>query len=644
MNDKALTQPATAQYSRALAQELLKRGRRLVRHTVLGLIGGVLCMDLAEATPAESWCRVDDPATWQANDGRSCPAIADPQSLPDELVLPLPCGRKSVLRKVVVPATTVLDHSTIWIGSMSDEGAAAALNQVVNGPRQTALAGGFSVDANGRPVVRGTQVAWNAIAGRAYYIAKYELPEHHWQLLGAGLFDTATEHDKSACEAYDQTVSQLNERRIRPASNLSWFDAMSFTRAWSAWLVALDRARVPAKPPYLPWEQGTPSYIRLPTEVEWEFAARGGLARQEDTLLRGHLIKAETGSRPGALEEVAVIAEISGSRRSPIETIGSKQPNLLGLHDVIGNVDEIVFDLFQLVRPDAPHGQYGGYLVKGGNAFISRNALSVSHRREVPFFDLRGERRSETTGFRPMLALPVFVSAIGKSNRWEAGLQNPEWMEAVQVARNRIAQSSDQDREDAARRLEKLQAESSAGKLQVVTLQASLSEIQRSLERSNTQLNERDKEILRERVQTTTLVGSNINSLGRNIFGTRLQLDRFLSDYTTEQLKPYQAQLDSLKRSLQADEKNLDSAFAYYVSNVLTLARENPKTFNGAMADMRERLRRQQLKSYDRYIELTEKHVTAARASKGNVSQVISEQWLTSLDETRKRREERFGR
>jgi formylglycine-generating enzyme required for sulfatase activity len=66
---------------------------------------------------------------------------------------------------------------------------------------------------------------------------------------------------------------------------------------------------------------------RLPTEAEWEYAARAGLDAPYS----------------GPLDEVAWYAENSGDETHPV---GQKKPNAWGLYDMEGNVREWVSDLY----------------------------------------------------------------------------------------------------------------------------------------------------------------------------------------------------------------------------------------------------------------------------------------------------------
>jgi formylglycine-generating enzyme required for sulfatase activity len=66
---------------------------------------------------------------------------------------------------------------------------------------------------------------------------------------------------------------------------------------------------------------------RLPTEAEWEYAARAGA----------------TGATYGPLDEIAWYGKNSNDETHPV---GGKKPNAWGLHDMLGNVREWTADTF----------------------------------------------------------------------------------------------------------------------------------------------------------------------------------------------------------------------------------------------------------------------------------------------------------
>ena len=138
-------------------------------------------------------------------------------------------------------------------------------------------------------------------------------------------------------EEYDRYVVLTGRQRPsnrgrglerHPVINVSWNDAVAYAK----WL-----------------SHATGKFYRLPTEVEWEYAARSG---GKDDIWSGT-------SNEEHLAEYAVVGLT--------EPVGSRKPNGLGLHDMSGNVWEWVEDCWHINYDGAPTDGSGWLEVNGGD-------------------------------------------------------------------------------------------------------------------------------------------------------------------------------------------------------------------------------------------------------------------------------------
>src|SRR4051794_14157338 len=128
-----------------------------------------------------------------------------------------------------------------------------------------------------------------------------------------------------------------------PVEGVSWWDAVGFCNALSVHEGLTPTYRIGSSADRIEWDSGADGY-RLPTEGEWEHACRAGT----------------TGPRYGPLDEVAWHRGNSGDR---VHEVGGKRPNAWGLYDMLGNVWDWCWDIY-----DAQ--VYGPYRVlRGGGWF-----------------------------------------------------------------------------------------------------------------------------------------------------------------------------------------------------------------------------------------------------------------------------------
>ena len=133
-----------------------------------------------------------------------------------------------------------------------------------------------------------------------------------------------------------------------PVDSVTWDDAQRFVRRLN------EREKTTA--------------YRLPTEFEWEYAARAGA------------------SADPTWDEIRELAWEQDVTTATTHPVGSKKPNPWGLHDMLGNVWEWVSDYYnEKVFADPVPPRYGATHVLKGGGFLAdvKNAIVLDARRRA---------------------------------------------------------------------------------------------------------------------------------------------------------------------------------------------------------------------------------------------------------------------
>lgn len=158
-----------------------------------------------------------------------------------------------------------------------------------------------------------------------YYIGKFEVTQQQWtKVMGS-----------------NPSIFKNDSSQNHPVENITWNDAQVFIKK----LNQTDKKHV----------------YRLPTEFEWEFAARAGA---KDDI---------------PWKEISATAVLGGP--TPVH-VGMKKPNVWGLYDMLGNVWEWVQDYYnEKIFADPVPLESGKEHVLKGASFTGdvKNATYMTH-------------------------------------------------------------------------------------------------------------------------------------------------------------------------------------------------------------------------------------------------------------------------
>ncbi|OCT13481.1 cytoplasmic protein [Paenibacillus pectinilyticus] len=161
----------------------------------------------------------------------------------------------------------------------------------------------------------------------------------------------------------------------KPLVNMSWQDAISFCNLLSEKAGLQPCYSFRGEDDEVQWDWSADGY-RLPTEAEWQYACKAG----------------STGYIYGDLDKIAWFNANSGGMS---HEVGRKEPNAWGLYDMLGNVWEWCWDIYD-------EQVYGSYRVFRGGSWAeeARGCGSTCRRRSHPTLAI------DDLGFRVARSMP----------------------------------------------------------------------------------------------------------------------------------------------------------------------------------------------------------------------------------------------
>lgn len=217
-----------------------------------------------------------------------------------------------------------------------------------------------------------------------YYICKYEVTQEFWEYVMSYNGTTANgETLNPVSDVWFGKTPNGSKGKYYPAYNVSWNEVVN---------VFIERLNAITGKEY-----------RLPTEAEWEYAARGGqknLYTKTYTTLNQNKPITKTYMLFSGSRDADVVAWHSANSSMMVQKVGKKLSNELGLYDMSGNISEWCADWYGEYSSESqlnPGGLELGdeRVCRGGSWNDIAVSCRVSHRDSaIP------EEKSDYIGFR----------------------------------------------------------------------------------------------------------------------------------------------------------------------------------------------------------------------------------------------------
>ena len=281
--------------------------------------------------------------------------------------------RKAGLKPLKKTVTVKKNEKTSLIGKLS---APAEETFTVNGVSFAMISVNGGIFTMGATSEQGTEVDLNASRNRYNILARaqsesgmdfeQEKPVHQVSLSDFSIGET------EVTQALWQAVMGNNPSHFKgdnlPVGNVNWNDCQEFIRKLN---------------------QLTGRKFSLPTEAQWEYAARGGLSN---------------GKKFSGSNDIGSVAWYKENSEDKVHPVKTKAPNELGLYDMSGNVTEWCNDFYGSYSNEDQTNPRGpevglGYVYRGGSYDNIDKMCRVSAR-----YYYNPQERVATRGFRLAMA------------------------------------------------------------------------------------------------------------------------------------------------------------------------------------------------------------------------------------------------